>query len=65
MRKQFPEDKTNDMVDFARKRPAERLAAIQKGLQVSLAFGFRWAFLTFLIRFCNTARANMSDDSAW
>ena len=34
MRKQFPEDKTNDMVEFARKRPAERLAAIREGLQV-------------------------------
>jgi len=44
MRKQFPEDKTNDMVDFARKKPAERLAAIQKGLQVSLALGFHWVF---------------------
>jgi len=37
MRKQFPEDKTNDMVDFARKKPDERLAAIVQGLQVTTA----------------------------
>lgn len=37
MRKQFPEDKTNEMVEFARKVPAERLAAIKKGLEVILA----------------------------
>lgn len=36
MRKQFPEDKTSEMVDFARKKPAERLAAIREGLQASL-----------------------------
>ena len=34
MRKQFPEDKTSDMVDFARKHPNERLAAIKEGLKV-------------------------------
>lgn len=34
MRKQFPEDKTTDMVNFARKQPADRLAAIREGLNV-------------------------------
>lgn len=38
MRKQFPEDKTNEMVEFARKKPHERLQAIQRGLQVTLYF---------------------------
>ncbi|KAF9527970.1 argonaute-like protein [Crepidotus variabilis] len=33
-RRQFPEDKTSEMVDFARKPPQERLAAIREGLQV-------------------------------
>jgi uncharacterized protein YpbB len=65
MRKQFPEDKTNDMVEFARKRPAERLAAIREGLKVRLAFEISVGILTFLVRFYNMARVNMSDDSAW
>ena len=64
MRKQFPEDKTNDMVEFARKKPAERLAAIREGLQVGLMFGFSVAVPTLVIRFCNMARVTMLDTLA-
>lgn len=46
MRKQFPEDKTNEMVEFARKVPAERLAAIKAGLDVITALILCWTNLT-------------------
>ncbi|KAI0677583.1 argonaute-like protein [Trametes maxima] len=38
MRKQVPSDKTKDVVEFATKRPLERLASIREGLGV-LAYG--------------------------
>ncbi|KAF8958525.1 argonaute-like protein [Flammula alnicola] len=34
MRKQIPADKTNDMVEFSKLRPSERLASIRAGLEV-------------------------------
>jgi eukaryotic translation initiation factor 2C len=46
MRKQFPEDKTNEMVEFARKVPAERLAAIMAGLDVITALILSWTNVT-------------------
>ena len=46
MRKQFPEDKTNEMVEFARKVPADRLAAIMAGLDVITALILSWTNLT-------------------
>ena len=38
MRKQLPPEKTKDMVEFATKRPNERLDSIKRGLGV-LAYG--------------------------
>uniref|UniRef100_A0A8H8CLR0 Argonaute-like protein n=1 Tax=Psilocybe cubensis TaxID=181762 RepID=A0A8H8CLR0_PSICU len=38
LRKQIPPDKTKDVLDFATKRPADRLASIRTGLSV-LAYG--------------------------
>lgn len=38
MRKQVPPEKTKDVIEFASKRPAERLASIREGLGV-LAYG--------------------------
>ncbi|KAF9480194.1 argonaute-like protein [Pholiota conissans] len=34
MRKQFPADKTNDMLEFSKQTPKERLTSIKTGLQV-------------------------------
>ena len=38
MRKQVPSDKTKDVLDFATKRPQDRLASIRNGLGV-LSYG--------------------------
>jgi eukaryotic translation initiation factor 2C len=34
MRKQVPPEKTKDVVEFATKRPADRLASIAQGIDV-------------------------------
>jgi len=66
MRKQFPEDKTNDMVDFARKRPAERLSAIKEGLKVSsIGITFFVSTLTLLFRYFNMVRVTMFEGLDW
>jgi eukaryotic translation initiation factor 2C len=35
MRKQVPADKTKEVVEFATKRPADRLQSIRQGIDVS------------------------------
>ena len=35
VRKQVPSEKTKDVVEFATKRPADRLASIRQGIDVS------------------------------
>lgn len=40
VRKQIPPEKTKDVLDFATKKPAERLASIQNGLQVILTLTY-------------------------
>lgn len=46
MRKQVPPDKTNSVLDFATKRPRERLESIQHGLGVSPECGSSDVLLT-------------------
>jgi eukaryotic translation initiation factor 2C len=41
MRKQVPSDKTNSVLEFATKRPNDRLASICNGLAVRLDRGIR------------------------
>jgi hypothetical protein len=48
MRKQVPPEKTKDVLEFATKRPQDRLNSIKNGLSVSSMF----LFPKFVIMFC-------------
>ena len=47
MRKQVPPDKTNSVLDFATKRPNDRLGSIVNGLGVCFSCAFLTGLLTF------------------
>jgi len=51
MRKQVPPEKTKDVLDFATKRPGERLASIRNGLEVTGSTTF-----THFPRFLNASQ---------
>jgi eukaryotic translation initiation factor 2C len=44
MRKQIPPNKTNDVLEFSKKRPDERFGTIQRGTQVAFFFLFVSSF---------------------
>lgn len=43
MRKEIPEDKVRDVLEFSTKKPRERLESIQGGLQVRCLINIRFA----------------------
>ena len=47
MRKQVPPDKTNSVLDFATKRPNDRLGSIVNGMRVGFSSAFFIDLLTF------------------
>ena len=61
MRKPIPSDKTRDVLEFATKRPRDRLESITNGLQVTLFVSATPKSLNIRHRrFCSMANPNMS-----
>ena len=60
MRKQVPSDKTNSVLDFASKRPNDRLGSIVDGLSVCSGSAFLTDLLISYPRYWNTVNPNTS-----
>jgi hypothetical protein len=63
MRRQIPPEKTKDVLDFATKRPRDRLESIKMGLTVS-SIDYKSDVIISCDRFWHTDNPNTSANSA-
>jgi hypothetical protein len=64
MKKQVPPEKTKEVLDFATKRPRDRLASISNGLSVSLIHSGYGRLLNQIHRFWLTVNLSTFDNLA-